>query len=238
VTLLVVLVLLWLCGVRTVRVPSDSMMPTLVSGDFVLVNKMAYAWRLPFTDLTLLRLGGPQRGDVVAFRYPHNKSVMYIKRVVGLPGDHVEVRNDRFVINGKAVPFDFEGTYSDGCYTDMQQGSEQLGTHRHGVLLCPVPLQVTPVTPPGCNLRGARGYLCSQDPDAALEFQSSGTEQVVVPPGQYFVVGDNRDNSEDSRHWGFLRADGVYGKATLIWLSWDLQRTGGPRWGRTVRLIR
>jgi signal peptidase I len=237
VTLLAVLGLVWLCGLRTVRIPSDSMMPTLIAGDLVLVNPLAYALQLPFTSRTLLTLGSPQRGDVVVFRHPLKPSVLYVKRVVGVPGDRVEVVNDRFVINGTPVPFDFTGPYSDGCYTDLQRGSEQLGAHRHDVLLCPVPLQVTPVAPPACRRRGVRGYLCSQDPDAALEFQSVRAPLQVVPAGQYFVVGDNRDNSEDSRDWGFLPVNDVVGKAALIWLSWDPARSGGPGWDRAFKAV-
>jgi signal peptidase I len=235
VTMIVGLALAYLVIFHTFRMPSDSMMPTLLDGDFILVNQASYGLRLPFTRLRLLRIGTPQHGDVVVFRYPRDASVFYLKRVVGLPGDRVEVRADRFVINGTAVPFSIAGTYDDGCYTGMQRGSEQLGPHHHEVLVCPVPIQITARAPPTCNRRGMRGYLCSPDSGAAPNW-SEGID-VVVPPGTYFVVGDNRDNSEDSRSWGFVPEENLIGKPVMIWLSWDLARTGGPLWSRSWKRI-
>src|SRR5215469_4162902 len=120
------------------RIPSDSMMPTLLDGDFIIVNKYAYGLRLPVIDRKVVNIGEPQRGDVVVFRYPVDPSVNYIKRLVGLPGDHVEVDSDRITINGKAIPFTVTSQFNDGCYVNFQLAREQLGRHEHEVLLCPV----------------------------------------------------------------------------------------------------
>jgi signal peptidase I len=219
------------------RIPSDSMMPTLLDGDFIIVNKYAYGLRLPVLNKKFLPIGSPQRGDVVVFRYPRDPSVNYIKRLVGLPGDHVVVRNDRLTINGQPVPFNIVDTFNDGCYINMQRAQEHLGEHVHDVLLCPVPLEVTPTPPPGCNRPQARGYLCGDRSGAALFGDAPVTDE-VVPPGHYLMIGDNRDNSEDGRVWGFVPEDNLVGKATRIWFNWDLQRTGGPIWSRIGTAIK
>src|SRR5882672_8672944 len=129
------------------RIPSDSMMPTLLDGDFIIVNKYAYGLRLPVINRKIIPVGSPQRGDVVVFRYPRDPSINYIKRLVGLPGDHVEVRDDRLYVNGKAVPFEIKGPYNDGCYVNLQLAEEHLGEHVHKVMSCPYPLDM-PQEPP------------------------------------------------------------------------------------------
>src|SRR6185295_5373408 len=121
------------------RIPSDSMMPTIRDGDFIVVNKYAYGLRLPGRHDKVVSIYQPQRGDVVVFRYPKDPAINNIKRLVGLPGDHVEVRDDRLFVNGKAIPFDVSGDYSDGCYMHMQLVTEHLGEHEHQVLACPYP---------------------------------------------------------------------------------------------------
>src|ERR1700743_3866709 len=145
------------------RIPSDSMIPTLLDGDFIIVNKYAYGLRLPVINRKIIPVGEPQRGDVVVFRYPRDPSVNYIKRLVGLPGDHVQVRSDRITVNGQPVPFKIVAPYNDGCYINMQLAEEQLGTHVHNAMLCPVPMFPTTLTPPGCNRSESRGYYCGTD---------------------------------------------------------------------------
>src|SRR5579872_4562102 len=113
------------------RIPSDSMMPTLLDGDFIVVSKFSDGLRLPVTNSKILDTGGPHRGDVVVFRFPLDPSENYIKRAVGLPGDHVTVRDDRLIINDQVIPFKVTKTYSDGCYINMQLAVETLGTHTH-----------------------------------------------------------------------------------------------------------
>jgi len=216
------------------RIPSDSMMPTLLDGDFIIVNKYAYGLRLPVLNRKFVPIGSPQRGDVVVFRYPRDPSVNYIKRLIGLPGDHVEVRSDRITINGKPVPFKVIQPYNDGCYINMQLAEEHIGDHIHQSMLCPVPLYPSPVAPAGCNRRESRGYYCGGDgqPAPSLTEEEAPTFVTDVPADSYFMMGDNRDNSEDGRVWGFVPEDNLVGKATRIWFNWDLKRTGGPKWRR------
>jgi signal peptidase I len=214
------------------RIPSDSMMPTLLDGDFIIVNKYAYGLRLPVINRKVVSIGSPQRGDVVVFRYPLDPSVNYIKRLVGLPGDHVQVRNDRITINGNPVPFRIVAPYNDGCYVNFQLAEEQLGRHRHEAMLCPVPLDPSPGPLPGCDRKEVRGYNCGDGQAAASLLSDGPVWDRVVPPGQYLMMGDNRDNSEDGRVWGFVPEQNLVGKATRIWFNWDPQRSGGPKWSR------
>ena len=219
------------------RIPSDSMMPTLLDGDFIIVNKFAYGLRLPVINRKFLSVKEPERGDVVVFRYPRDPSINYIKRLVGLPGDHVQVREDRLFVNGKAVPFTEEGEYGgDSCYIHMRIATEHLGSHTHQSIYCPVPLEIRGQAPSGCNRSEARGYFCGVD-DMSSGMGDMGAADLQVPPGRYLMIGDNRDNSEDGRVWGFVPEDHLVGKATRIWFNWDLHRTGGPAWGRIGKRI-
>ena len=221
------------------RIPSDSMMPTLLDGDFIVVEKFAYGLKLPISNAKILNTGEPKRGDVVVFHPPMQPSEVWIKRVVGLPGDHVQVRDDRITINGQPVPFSITGTYNDGCYKNMQLATEQLSAHTHQALLCPVPLNVSPDPPPGCNRRDARGYICGgeTDPDA-YQLTVPRVFDMVVPSGEYLMIGDNRDNSDDGRFWGFVTERELLGKATHIWFNWDIDRAGGPVWSRIGMRVR
>lgn len=215
------------------RIPSDSMMPTLRDGDFILVDKFTYGLRLPIANTKLLNTGEPKRGDVVVFHPPIDPSQVWIKRVVGLPGDHVVVRDNRITINGKTLPFEVTGTYTDGCYEHMQIATEHLGTHVHGALLCPVPLEVTQDSLPTCPRTDTRGYFCGGAPlPDGLLLPDPGVFDKTVPPGEYMMMGDNRDNSDDSRYWGFVTEQELIGKATHIWFSWDPHQSGGPVWNR------
>src|SRR5580693_4624044 len=212
------------------RIPSDSMMPTLVDGDFIIVNKYAYGLRLPVINLKILDVGEPRRGDVVVFRWPVDPSTNFIKRLVGLPGDHVEVQDNRIIINGKPVDFTIaKDRYTDGCYVNLVRAEERLGSHEHEAIFCPVALDRQPVLP-ACNRRGVRGYVCGEEDAPA----SSRMEPFVgdVPPVHYLMMGDNRDNSDDGRRWGYVPEENLVGRATRIWFNWDLRRSGGPIWSR------
>ncbi len=221
------------------RIPSDSMMPTLLDGDFIIVNKYAYGLRLPVINRKVAQVGSPQRGDVVVFRFPRDPSVNFIKRLVGLPGDHVQVRGDRITVNGKPVPFDIVGPYNDGCYVNLQLAEEHLGEHVHQAMVCPVPLESPMIPPAGCNRHESRGYYCHADGAAGDPLmQDERVFDRIVPPGSYFMMGDNRDNSDDGRSWGFVPEDNLVGKATRIWFNWDLNRTGGPTWSRIGSAIK
>jgi signal peptidase I len=188
------------------RIPSGSMMPTLLVGDFILVNKFTYGLRLPVTKTKLLDLGEPQRGDIVVFRWPVNPRLDYIKRVVGLPGDRVRYQNKTLFINGEPAPIEPIGQYrpegSGMRALGSIEGRETLGDHEHSVLVNPL----APDFNPSCDFLGYR--------------------EVSVPEGHYLMVGDNRDDSNDGRCWGFVPEENLVGKAFFVWLSWDWQRTG------------
>ncbi|MCP4992829.1 MAG: signal peptidase I [Gammaproteobacteria bacterium] len=190
--------------VEPFRIPSGSMMPTLLIGDFILVNKFSYGIRLPVLNKKIVDLGEPATGDVVVFRYPKEPSIDYIKRVVAVPGDTVDYRNKTIFINGKAASQVqmglYNGTGSGERMTGTLENIEALGGVEHAILVN----QLYPDLPPGCQML------------------ASGT--ITVPEGYYFVMGDNRDNSNDSRCWGYVPEKNLVGKAFAIWMSWDSQQ--------------
>jgi signal peptidase I len=197
------------------RIPSGSMIPTLQIGDLILVNKYQYGVRLPVIHTKLLEVGSPQRGDVMVFRFPHNTSQDYIKRVVGLPGDRVEYVNRRLIVNGEPVPVRPADRYLDeGRMQYYQQSVERLGAVEHRIILnegpgVPVGQAFQHTHPQACRY-SAEGVACT------------------VPPGHYFMMGDNRDNSEDSRFWGFVPEGNIVGRAFFIWMNFgNIGRIGG-----------
>jgi signal peptidase I len=197
------------------KIPSGSMMPTLLAGDLILVNKFSYGIRLPVVHVKILEVGQPRRGDVMVFRFPQDTSVDYIKRVVALPGDTVQYQNNRLAINGKPVSLVESGEFYDhDRMTFTRQFTEQLGGTPHQVLVDPekqselVPVAEFPFREQ-CKYRSS-GLVC------------------VVPSGHYFVMGDNRDNSLDSRFWGFVPERNIVGRAVMVWMNFsDLSRIGG-----------
>ncbi|WP_295446637.1 signal peptidase I [uncultured Thiodictyon sp.] len=205
--------------VEPFRIPSNSMMPTLLTGDFILVNKFAYGLRLPVLNTKFLPIGEPRHGDVVVFKYPVDGKTDYIKRIVGVPGDQVSYRDKTIYLNGKPqgqVPIGlYTGVASGAGMTGARDALETLDGVEHHTLAVPG----RPDLPPGCRV---------------LALGS-----VTVPPGHYFVMGDNRDNSNDSRCWGFVPEGNLVGKAFAIWMHWDGERTGFPpiAWGRLGHLI-
>jgi signal peptidase I len=218
------------------RIPSDSMMPTLLDGDFIVVNKFAYGLRLPVLGSKLVGIGEPQRGDVVVFHFPPDPAVNYIKRLVGLPGDHVEIISDQLIINGQPIPLQSDGRFDDGCYHNMRLSNEALGKHLHQTLSCLSPEELAAPPGPTCARRLERNYVCIE-PAVPGAHDHGDAHEMVVPPGHYLMIGDNRDNSYDGRFWGFVPEDHLVGKATRIWFNWDLQRSGGPSWKRIGRRI-
>ena len=222
------------------RIPSDSMMPTLQDGDFILVNKFAYGLRLPVLNTKVVGFGEPKRGDVVVFRYPPDPAVNYIKRVVGLPGDRVKVFNDRIYVNGVALDERDLGRYSDGCYENMRLNEVHNGEHVHQALSCRTPgfLQGNPL--PSCNRDIGRSYPCVESEGllAGADLPDRGDmEEREVPAGNYLMIGDNRDNSEDGRYWGFVPEENLVGSARRIWLNFDWQRRPRINWGRIGKRI-
>jgi signal peptidase I len=192
--------------VEPFRIPSGSMMPTLLVGDFILVNKFAYGIRLPVLNSKVIDTGSPERGDIIVFRYPENPRIDYIKRVIGVPGDHIVYRNKQLIINGKPAPQRFVTTYlgegSGSVMTGARQLKENLLGTEHDILVMP-----------GRNVFG-------------------GDFEYVVPQGQYFAMGDNRDNSRDSRAWGTVPEKNLVGEAFMIWMSWDWDKDYYIDWGR------
>ena len=179
------------------KIPSNSMMPTLLTGDFILVNKFSYGLRLPVLRTKILDTGAPERGDVVVFRYPVDPTQDYIKRVVGLPGDEISYHGHELRVNGELVASTPAGTYAgQGSGREMTGAevlTESLGGVQHRVLQWPL----------------------------APYARRPGDGTWRVPEGHYFMMGDNRDNSEDSRFWGFVPEDHLVGRAFVIWLHVD-----------------
>jgi signal peptidase I len=221
------------------RIPSDSMMPTLQEGDFLVVNKFAYGLRWPVLNLKFLDIGEPQRGDVVVFRFPPNPAVNFIKRVVGLPGDTVRVRDDQLIINGVPVPLADNGRYNDGCYFNMRLATEQLGSHRHQTLACHTadPQLRVGGKVASCNRHMDYSYQCDDAMPTGQPDYNDTTYDRVVPPGEYLMIGDNRDNSDDGRNWGYVPEDHLVGRASRIWLNLPLGRSGWPDWTRFGKRI-
>ncbi|HTW37076.1 MAG TPA: signal peptidase I [Steroidobacteraceae bacterium] len=219
------------------RIPSDSMMPTLLDGDFIIVNKYDYGLRLPVLNWKFLSVGEPHRGDVVVFRYPPDPSINYIKRVVGLPGDRVSVHDDLITLNGKPVPVVDRGLYDDGCYEGMHLIEETLDHQHHEMMYCPATGDIAVEPLPTCKRHLPRGYVCPASNDLVPEEHGDWPEH-LIPPGMYLMLGDNRDNSADGRYFGYVPEANLVGKATRIWFNWDLQRSGGPIWKRIGMRIR
>jgi len=196
------------------KIPSGSMIPTLLVGDFILVNKYTYGIRLPVINKKVISINDPQRGDVMVFRYPEDPSLDYIKRVVGLPGDTVAYQNKRLTINGQPVEMQKQTDY---LHPDRLYYSEQylasMGNVEHRVL----------------NDADAPAFVPDPSNFPHRENCTYNANGVVckVPAGHYFMMGDNRDNSRDSRAWGFVPEDNIVGKAFFIWLNLsDLSRIG------------
>lgn len=189
--------------VEPFQIPSASMDPTLIEGDFILVNKFAYGLRLPVSRTKVLNLGEPKRGDVMVFFPPHMNETYYIKRVIGLPGDEIRVVNNTLYINGKEASQELIQALPPGN-PQKEFLWEDVGGKRH--------LMAKNVTPS----------------------RYGNTRTIVVPAGHYFMMGDNRDNSLDSREWGFVPEKDIVGKAFAIWMHWDkllslpsFERVGG-----------
>jgi signal peptidase I len=175
------------------KIPSGSMMPTLLAGDFILVNKFTYGLRVPILNNTFIEVNHPKRGDVFVFHYPPDPSIDYIKRVVGVPGDKIVYQDKQLYINGQKMDMTYLDDYqyeSVGLnQVHAKRYSEQLGDVKHDVLI------------------------------EENSFSKEGG--VEVPPGYYFAMGDNRDNSKDSRYWGFVPERNLVGKAFFIWWNFD-----------------
>ena len=189
--------------VEPFKIPSGSMMPTLLIGDFILVNKYDYGIRLPVLNTKIIDNGTPQRGDIVVFRYPDDPSIPFIKRIVGLPGDHIAYYDKTLYINGRPMLQESLGRYR------VNSADKQMDGALHKLE----------------DLEGLKHEILLMNDRFSYEFETT------VPDGQYFVLGDNRDNSKDSRYWGFLPDDNLMGRAFMIWMNWRYKEIWNiPSW--------
>ena len=196
------------------KIPSGSMIPTLLVGDLILVNKFTYGLRLPVVNIKITEGNAPQRGDVMVFRYPPKPSMDYIKRVVGTPGDTVAYLNKRLTINGQVIETSAVPEFFDAdAMRYFKQYEEQLGDKKHRLLND----DSRPAFVPGAdNFKGREG--CTYTVEGVT---------CKVPAGNYFMMGDNRDNSLDSRYWGFVPEKNIVGKAFFVWMNFgNLRRIG------------
>ncbi len=194
--------------VEPFRIPTGSMKPTLVEGDFILVNKYQYGLRLPILGTKLVKIGAPNVGDIVVFRHRDGKDL--IKRVVGVPGDHVQYFGKKLYINGQQVPTEEIGSAHDRGIFAIES-REDLASIEHSI------------------------YVYPQVVGAIYPYND-----VIVPPGSYFVLGDNRDNSEDGRYFGFVNEQDLLGKAFATWMSWDSESDNSLlpiRWSRIGKSV-
>lgn len=195
------------------KIPSGSMIPTLLVGDLILVNKFHYGVRLPVINKKVIDNHEPQRGDVMVFRYPLDVNIDYIKRVVGVPGDQISYRNQRLYVNGELVATQpLPDFYDDDSLRYAKQYSEKLGDVEHRILVdVNRPSFFSPVGFPhreNCSY-SSEGVTCK------------------VPEKHYFMMGDNRDNSQDSRYWGFVPDENIVGRAFFVWMNFgNLSRIG------------
>lgn len=198
------------------KIPSGSMIPTLLIGDLILVNKFTYGIRLPIINEKIIQVNDPQRGDVMVFKYPKDMSLDYIKRVVGVPGDKITYENKRLTVNGQLLAYTQLDDYLHAeTISYNKQFSENLSGKQHRILV--------DETRPTVRDEQVEDFPNKQ----ACEF---GRERFTctVPPGNYFMMGDNRDDSTDSRYWGFVPDKNVVGKAFFVWMNFsNPKRIGG-----------
>lgn len=187
--------------VQAFKIPSGSMKPTLLIGDHLLVNKFIYGIKIPFLDRFIVRFKSPARGDIIVFKWPVDESLDFIKRVIGVEGDTIEIKGDSLYINGEKVKTEYEEKYSDRGIRRADEYLEFLGGVRHYIL------------------------------DEPMKNEHYEFGPVTVPEDSVFVMGDNRDNSQDSRYWGFVSLNKIKGKAMIIYWSW-------PHWKRFFDVIR
>jgi len=185
--------------VQAFKIPSGSMKPTLLIGDHLLVNKFIYGIKIPFIDRYMIQFKKPIKGDIVVFKWPKDEKKDFIKRIIGVEGDKIEIRNDILFVNGEKIKTKYIGRYQDEGIVQADRYLESLDGYDHHIL------------------------------DESMKYEDFGP--IVVPERSIFVMGDNRDNSQDSRYWGFVSLNKIKGKALIIYWSW-------PHWKRFFDVIR
>jgi signal peptidase I len=198
------------------KIPSSSMVPTLLVGDLILVNKFTYGIRLPIVNQKIIQLNDPQRGDVMVFKYPKDMSQDYIKRVIGVPGDKITYENKRLTVNGKPISYVPQDDYlDDETLNYKKQFKENLSGVEHRIL--------NDDRAPTYNQSDVREFPGKEGCTYAYEGFTC-----IVPAGNYFMMGDNRDNSSDGRYWGFVPDKNIVGKAVAVWMNLsNPRRIGG-----------
>lgn len=201
------------------RIPSGSMLPTLEVGDFILVNKFKYGVRLPITYNKVVPISDPKRGDVMVFRFPGDNKTNYIKRVMGLPGDVIKYNHKQIVINGEII-----NVQDDGEYTPFSLNGRPQTLDRY----------LQQVNNDDTNSDAAEFSLLLENRSSSANRRIALPEDIefIVPEGEYFVMGDNRDHSLDGRFWGFVPDENVVGKAFFIWFHWNTNNGGGVKLSR------
>jgi signal peptidase I len=185
--------------VQAFKIPSESMVPTLVIGDHLLVNKFTYGIKVPLIDQFIVQFKEPERGDIIVFKYPKDEKKDFIKRVVGIEGDSIEIKMDILYVNGEKIKAEYVSLYSNKNISSADRYKESFGESEH--------------------------YILDQ------EIRNENFGPITVPDNSVFVMGDNRDNSQDSRYWGFVELNKIKGKALIIYWSW-------PNWKRFLNVIR
>ena len=185
--------------IQAFKIPSGSMKPTLLIGDYLIVNKFTYGIKIPFIDRYVIQFKDPKRGDIVVFKWPKDEKKDFIKRVIGVEGDKIEIKEDILYINGEKIETEYIGSYKDRRIARATRYMEFLGERRHYIL------------------------------DEEIRHENRGP--FTVPERSIFVMGDNRDNSQDSRYWGFVSLDKIKGKALIIYWSW-------PHWKRFLNIVK
>lgn len=201
------------------KIPSGSMVPTLLVGDFILVNKFTYGIRVPVANKKIFNISLPKAGDVMVFRYPEDMSKDFIKRVIGTPGDTISYKDKRLSVNGKPVLTQATGTYTDtesGGVRFFETFTEKLADKPHQMMVDP--------RFPSLDLARVRQF-----PNRSNCTYNDDGMTCRVPDGQYLMMGDSRDNSDDGRYWGFVPEENIVGKAVLVWMNFgSLKRIGTP----------